>query len=470
MSLTESTTTSSRPYPKRWAALAAILGAEALDLLDASIVAVSAPTIRTDLGLDLAAVQWIVAGYSLAMAVGLITGGRLGDIVGRRRMFLAGMLGFLLTSLLCGLAPSVEVLIGSRILQGLCGAAMLPQGFGMIKEMFPPKELVKALAMFGPVMGLSSVCGPVLAGWLIDLDLFGLGWRTSFFITLPVGLLALTAAVHLLPVRPRRRETTLRHVDLPGVLLAASGSLLIVFPLVQGPERGWPSWSFLLLAAGVALFGLFAVRVRRARFPLVEPSLFRNRAYTGGVLIAILFSGLIASFALILNLLTQLRLGYSPTEAGVAIAPVSVGVVIGSVIGFQLARRIGRRTLHLGLIVTGAGLLTLLVLLPEPAGSPWYLVPGVLVAGLGMGLMIAPLFTFILAGVDEHEVGSASGVLTTSQQLGSALGVATLGTLFATTSFTATVLAMVAALALTFALVFLLPRSGRDESSQLRET
>ncbi|WP_147918299.1 MFS transporter [Ruania zhangjianzhongii] len=456
--------TRSTPYTKRWAALAVILGAEAMDQLDASIVAVSVPTIRDDLGVSLPVMQWIVAGYSLAMAVGLITGGRLGDIVGRRRMFLAGVLGFLLTSLLCALAPSGEVLIASRILQGLCGALMLPQGFGMIKEMFPAQEMVKALAMFGPVMGLSSVGGPIVAGVLIDLDLFGLGWRSSFLLNLPVGLLTLVAGIRLLPHRRQARAAPVR-LDLPGVLLAGSGSLLLIFGLVQGGELGWPSWTFLALAAGIAVFGVFALRIRRVRFPLVEPSLFGKRAYTGGVLIAIMFSGLVASLALILNLLTQLQLGYSPTEAGVAMAPVSVGVVIGAVGGFGLARRIGRRTLQLGLIVTGVGLLTLLALLPEAGGSPWYLVPGVFIAGLGMGLMIAPLFSFILAGVDDHEVGSASGVLTASQQLGSALGVATLGTLFTATSFSATLLAMGAALVLTFALVFLLPRHGRAETA-----
>lgn len=213
-----------RPYAKRWAALAVVLGAEAMDLLDASIMAVSAPTIRDDLGLGMSSVQWLVAGYSLAMAVGLITGGRLGDIFGRKRMFLVGVLGFVLASLLCASAPSEEVLIASRVLQGLAGAVMLPQGFGLIKEMFPPKELVKALAMFGPVMGASAVCGPILAGLLIDLDLFGSGWRTSFLITLPVGVLTLVAAVRLLPsgaaARETGRATTRPRLDLPGMLLA----------------------------------------------------------------------------------------------------------------------------------------------------------------------------------------------------------------------------------------------------------
>lgn len=454
-----------QPYTKRWAALGVILGAEAMDLLDGSIVTVSAPTIRHDLDLSTSSVQWIITGYSLAMAAGLITGGRLGDIFGRRRMFMTGVLGFVLTSLLCGLAPSEEVLILTRALQGLFGAVMLPQGFGMIKEMFSPKEMVKALAMFGPVMGLTAIGGPILAGWLIDLDLFGLSWRTSFLINLPVGMLTLAAAVRLLPSGATGHPTSPPfRLDVPGILLASAGSLLVIFPLVQSGEVGWPSWTFVMLGAGIAVFGIFALRVRRAKFPLVEPSLLHNRAYTGGLLIAIMFSGLVAAFAFILNLLTQLELGYSPMEAGLAIAPVSVGIVIGSLGGFQLAGRIGRRTLHLGLIVTGVGLTTLYALLPEPAGSPWQLVPGVLIVGLGMGLMIAPLFNFILAGVDDHEVGSASGVLTAIQQLGSALGVAVIGTLFTTGSFGAATTAMGGTLAITFALVFLLPLHTRKET------
>lgn len=452
------------PYKKRWAALAVILGAEAMDLLDASIVAVSAPTIRDDLDLGMSSVQWIVAGYSLAMAVGLITGGRLGDVFGRKRMFLVGVLGFVLTSLLCAAAPSEGVLIASRVLQGLFGAVMLPQGFGMIKEMFPPEELVKALAMFGPVMGVSAVCGPILAGLLIDLDPFGSGWRSGFLINLPVGVLALVAAVRLLPTGDPGRATARPRLDLPGVLLAGTGSLFVVFPLVQGGESDRPSWMFAMLGVGLAVLALFALWVRRASFPLVEPSLFRKRAYTGGLLIAVMFSGLVAAFALILNLSTQTDLGYSPTEAGLAIAPVSVGIVIGSICGFRFARRIGRRTLHLGLVVTGIGLITLFTLFPEPADSVWRLVPGVLIVGLGMGTMIAPLFDFILACVDDHEVGSASGVLNAVQQLGSAIGVAVLGTLFIAGSFGTAVIAMGVASALTFGLVFLLPSRARRES------
>lgn len=241
-----------RTYPQRWAALAVILGAEAMDLLDATVVSVSAPTIRTDLALGPSAGQWIVMGYSLAMAVGLITGGRLGDAFGRRRMFLIGVRGFVLASLLCGLAPSGEVLIASRVLQGLFGAVMLPQGLGMIKEMFPPREMVKALAMFGPVMGLSTICGPILAGLLIDLDPFGLGWRTIFLITLPVGLFTSAAAVRLLPSDgPGAAAEVIStssisgggsaplRLDLPGMLLVGTGSVLVMLPLVHGGERGW---------------------------------------------------------------------------------------------------------------------------------------------------------------------------------------------------------------------------------------
>lgn len=450
-----------QPYTRRWGALAVILGAESMDLLDAAVVTVSAPTIRDDLELGTQSLQWIVAGYSLAMATGLIAGGRLGDIVGRRRLFLAGVFGFVIASLLCGLTPSAEVLIANRALQGLFGALMLPQGFGMIKEMFPPKEMIKALAMFGPVMGLSTICGPILAGLLIDLDPFGVGWRTSFLINLPVGVLTIVAGLRLLPADPAGPRAALGRLDVPGVLLAGTGSLLLVFPLVQSGEEGWTGRSVVMLAAGAASFGLLALRVRRSQSPLVEPSLFRHRAFTGGVLIAVMFSGLVAAFAFILNLLTQAELSYTPLEAGLAITPVSLGIVVGSLSGSQLADRIGRRTLHLGLLVTAAGLTTLYAMLPGPQDSPWHLVPGVFLVGLGMGLMIAPLFNFILSDVDDHEVGSASGILTAMQQFGSALGVAVLGALFLGGSFSAAMVAMGGILAITSALVLLLPARNR---------
>ncbi|MFF0044338.1 MFS transporter [Streptomyces mirabilis] len=243
------------PYRWRWAALFVILAAEVMDLLDAVVTNIAGPSMRADLGGGASTLQWLAAAYTLSMAVGLVTGGRLGDIHGRRRMFLVGAAGFTLGSLLCAISVSPQMLIGARIVQGLFGAVVLPQGLGMIKEMFPPKESQKAFGMFGPVMGLSAVCGPILAGWLVDADYFGTGWRMIFLINLPLGGAAILGALRYLP---RGRSEAKPRLDIPGMLLVSLAALLLIFPLVQGREYDWPVWTFVMMAASIAVFAVFA--------------------------------------------------------------------------------------------------------------------------------------------------------------------------------------------------------------------
>jgi EmrB/QacA subfamily drug resistance transporter len=419
-------------YRWRWAALFVILAAEVMDLLDALITSIAAPSIRADLGGSASTVQWLGAAYTLAMAIGLITGGRLGDIAGRRRMFVIGALGFTAGSLLCALAQSPETLIAFRGLQGLFGAVMLPQGLGMIKEMFSEEETAKAFGMFGPVMGLSSVGGPILAGWLIDADFFGTGWRMIFLINLPLGLLAVLGGLRFLP---RSRSSQAPRLDLPGVGLAAVASLFLIYPLVQGRELDWPAWTFAMIAAGVAVFGLFGwyeARTRRGGGdPLVEPSLFRKRGFSGGLIVGTVFFSGMAGFSLVFSLFLQIGLGYSPLRAGLATTPWSVGIVIGFGVA-QPMQRFGRRIIHAGTLVMALGVAaTILTLQLGGTGTgPWQFVPALTLTGIGMGILMAPLFDIVLAGVEPHETGSASGTLTAVQQFGSALGVAVLGTIF----------------------------------------
>src|SRR3954454_11242497 len=242
-------------YPWRWVVLAVVLLGEVMDLLDSLVTNIAGPSIRADLGGGASTIQWLTAGYTLAMAVGLITGGRLGDLYGRKRMFLIGAFGFTVGSLLCALAQSPEMLIGSRVLQGLFGAVMLPQGLGLIKEMFPPKEMAAAFGAFGPVMGMSSVGGPTLAGWLVKADLLGTGWRMIFLINLPLGLVGLVGALR---VFPESRSPERLKLDPLGVVLIAAASFCLIYPLVQGRELDWPAWIFVMLAAGGVLLGLFA--------------------------------------------------------------------------------------------------------------------------------------------------------------------------------------------------------------------
>ncbi|GAB1689069.1 MFS transporter [Krasilnikovia sp. M28-CT-15] len=422
------------PYRWRWVALFVILAVEVMDLLDSLVTTIAGPVIRAELGGSLSLIQWLGAAYTLAMAIGLLTGGRLGDIYGRRRMFLVGAAGFTVASLLCAMAWSPGVLIGARAVQGLFGAVMLPQGLGMIKQMFSDKEQAKAFGAFGPVMGLSAVGGPILAGWLVDADYFGAGWRMIFFINLPLGLFAIAGALRFLP--EYRAERTPR-LDVAGVLLAAVGAFLVLYPLVQGRELDWPAWVFVMLAAGIVLFVAFgryeAARERRGRDPLVTPSLFRKRAFTGGLALGLFFFAVLIGTGLVFTLYLQVGLGYSPLKAGLTTLPQALGTVFGFVAaGAGLSERLGRRLLLIGTVVMGAGMIGV-GLTVRGAGadiSPYQLSPALLVMGAGMGLAMAPFFAIVLAGVDDAETGSASGALTSVQQLGGAFGIAVLGTIF----------------------------------------
>lgn len=465
-------------YRYRWPALFVLLGAEIMDLIDAMVTNIAGPHIRADLGGGASVLQWLGAAYLLAMATGLLTGGRLGDIYGRRRMFLIGAIGFTAGSLLCGLAQSPEMLVGARVVQGLFAAVMIPQGLGMIKEMFPPAEMGKAFGMFGPVMGLASVGGPILAGWLVDADLFGTGWRMIFLINLPVGLLALAGGLRFLPVSKSPHPLRL---DLVGVALASVAGLLVVYPLVQGRENDWPAWAFVMLALAVAAFGLFgwhqARRDRAGLDPLIAPSLFRKRAFNGGLVTGLVFFAGMSGFMLVFNLYTQLGLGYSPLKAGLAGVPWSAGMIVG----FGLAQpllKFGRRCFQAGTMIMTMGAIGIWITL-RLAGlgvTPWQLTPALVVTGIGMGLLMSPFFDLVLAGVEAHETGSASGALTAIQQLGSAFGVALLGTVFFhvlgeiptgpsfENAMETTLWAVVGMLALTFVVSFLLPRKAREEA------
>ncbi|WP_336205575.1 MFS transporter [Nonomuraea sp. LPB2021202275-12-8] len=467
-----------QPYRWRWIALAVILAAEAMDLLDALVTTIAAPTIRQELGGSAGLVQWLGAGYTLAMAVGLITGGRLGDLYGRRRMFVAGAIGFTATSLVCGLAMSPEMLIGGRVLQGLCGAVMIPQGLGLIKEMFPPREIGKAFGMFGPVMTIASVGGPILAGGLIDADLFGAGWRMIFLINVPVGLAAAVAGMRFLP---EHRLSDATRLDLVGVLLVSVAGFLLIYPLIQGQELGWPAWTYASTAASIVMFAVFGAyesrRARAGKDPLITPGLFRKRAFTGGLVAGLAFFSGLMGVSLVFTLYTQVGLGFSPLKAGLTSLPQALGAVAGFGLAMSgLQERLGRGLLQIGVVVMagGAAVLGVTVHLTGPDVSPWQLAPGLALVGIGMGLTMAPFFDIVLAGVEPHESGSASGTLTAVQQLGGVLGTAMLGTLFFDLlkrqwsfggAMEATMAVEIGLLLVTLALSFLLPRRARPDQT-----
>ena len=463
-------TATTQPFARRWLVLAIVLVAEVMDLIDGTIVNVAAPAIRADLGGSATTLQWLGAAYTLAFAVLLITGGRLGDRFGRRRLFAIGVVGFATASALCAAAPSPGALIATRVLQGAFGALLIPQGFGIIKEVFPEHELTKAFAAFGPVIGLSAVVSPIIGGALVDADLLGSGWRAIFLVNLPLGIVGLVGALRVMPRLAGDRSARLDPV---GATLVTLASVALIYPLVQGRELGWPLWCFALLGAGVCGFAAFVRYERRHRErALIAPSLLRNRTYTSGLLVLVCFFAAMIGLNLVLSLFCQLGEGFSPLRTGLTLAPFAVGVALTAPVAYPLAQRFGRSSLQAGMVVMAAGFVLLAAMVHGATGvTSWTLVPGELLAGMGMGVALPPLFDFILAGVKGHEVGSASGVLNAVQQFGAALGIAVLATIFfayvdhghaPTTAMTNTTLLSIVALALALLASWLLPRRARE--------
>ncbi|MEU7897440.1 MFS transporter [Nonomuraea sp. NPDC049152] len=411
--------------------LAVILIADFMELLDATIVSVAAPAIAEDLGASEAALQWMLAGYTLSAGAGLITGGRIGDQFGRRRVFHLGLAAFMLASAGCGLAPSPGVLIGTRVAQGLAAGLMIPQVFGIIRASFEPGARVKALGAYGAVLGLASVAGPLLGGVLVEADLLGLGWRAIFWVNVPIAIIGLIVGARFLP---ESRVPGNARLDLPGAVLAAAAAVLLLLPLMQGRDWGWPWWGFLILALSILAVALFLIRERRlvARGgqPILDPALLRVRAFAGGLSVSLLFFGALGSFFLLLSLYLQLGTGRTALETGLVILPYAVGSIITSGIGVQFA--------HRALLVSGALILAasqiVLFLIVGGGAEPsyWALATPLFIGGLGLGLTAPSLINVVLAGVPAKDAGAAGGVLTTVGQVGNALGVAVLGVVFFT--------------------------------------
>jgi EmrB/QacA subfamily drug resistance transporter len=416
--------------------LLTVIGASVMDLLDGTIVNVAGPSLRSDIGASASALQWIVAGYTLAFASMLITGARLGDVLGRKRVFLAGIAGFVVSSVACSLAVNAPMLIASRVAEGAFAAVMIPQGFGLVRVLFPGEQMTKAFAIFGPVMGIAATAGPVIGGALVSGNVFGLGWRAVFLLNVPIGLLALAAAARLLPADEQSRTGTPR-LDLFGMLLATGAILLLVYPLVQGREAGWPGWMFATMAGSLPAFGLFVLhqraRQRSGRDPLVETSIWRKREFCSGVVFVMLFFGSMTGMFFALTLFLQIGEHFSPLHAGLTTLPWSLGgtVSIGAAQG--LLEKFGpRKVIQAGVLTMAAGMLGVAFTIHAlgVGVSSYEIAPALLLAGFGMGLVFTPFFGTVLAAVDDREVGSASGVVNAIEQLGSALGVAGLGTVF----------------------------------------
>jgi MFS family permease len=375
--------------------------------------------------------------------------------------------------MLCGLSPDTGVLIAARLVQGGFAALMLPQGFGVLREVFPAEEQQQAFAIFGPVIGFSAVLGPIIGGSLIDWNLFGSGWRLVFLVNVPLGIAAIIGAIRLLPPSKPDRGTRL---DLTGTALVSAFAILLVYPLIQGREYGWPWWTYASMAAGVAFLVIFAVHQRRraaaGQAPLVTPSVFSHRGYSAGLVFAVIFFAGMGGALLCSTLFLQIGQGFTPIHAAICTVPLSIGLIIGAGLsGGYLGPKFGRKTLQAGLVVSAVGWLLLALAVRGQSTVGFVdLLPGLVVAGAGLGLIVAPMFDIILASVTDAETGSASGVLNAGQQLASSIGVAVLGTVFFDTvahgdfhkGFSRVLLVQVALMAVLLALSPLLPRFARE--------
>jgi EmrB/QacA subfamily drug resistance transporter len=410
-----------------WAGFAVVLAASVMDLLDATIAQTAAPAIRRELGGGYGTIEWTTAAYTLAMATSLLLGGRLGDLFGRRRVLLAGMSAFVGASVLCALAPTPEALIAGRGVQGATAAVMVPQCFGLIRELFGDEGQRRAFSIFGPVMGLAAVAGPLLGGAIAA----AVGWRAIFLVNVPVGAAAIALGRVALP---RAQVLTRGRVDASSVLLAMAGGFALVYPLVEGRELGWPRWCAALPAVGLALLAAFwkvqARRAARGATVLVEPGVLRRRPYVSGLALVVCFIGAMGGMVLALNVMFQTGLGFSPLACGVATCAVPLAAIGGSIASAILVERLGRAVLWLGLAIMATGLLAADFVLRASGGgvSAWELTGPLAVTGLGMGMIFMPMFDVILAGVEPHQLGSASGLLEAVQQLAMSLGIAVVGT------------------------------------------
>jgi len=431
--ITEAPAPGDRADPRRWLTLAVVLAAPLMAIFDQFVVNVAIPTMQRDLHASFGAIQFVIAGYALAYAVLLITGGRLGDIFGRKRLFLIGMMGFTLASALCGLAPTPEALIGFRVLQGAAAALMSPQVLAIIQVTFTEKDRAKAFGAYGAVLGVSGALGQVLGGLLIRADIWGLGWRAVFLVNVPVGLIAVPTAFALLP---ESRAPLARRLDIGGVLIVSASVLALAYPLVAGRDAGWPPWTWLCLAASVPLLFVFVRFERRQAArggsPLMDLTLFSDRAFRIGLVVLLIYAATSAGYFLILALHLQIGLHFSPLAAGATFLPDAVAFFIAASLSSRLIPRFGVRLLNIGFALKCVGL-TAVILVARHLGQALHgqdLAPELFVQGFGSGFISAPLIGLILARTRNANVGSASGVLTTVQQIAGAIGVALVGILF----------------------------------------
>jgi EmrB/QacA subfamily drug resistance transporter len=419
--------------PRRWLALAVLLIASFMNLIDVTIVNVAIPSMQQDLGANASQIEWVIAAYVLAFALGLLPFGRLGDIVGRTRMFLIGVGAFSAASAFCGLAPSIEWLIAARTVQGLAGAMMTPQVLAIATVTFPPEERGQSFSLFGLAAGLAAVAGPIVGGLLIGADFGGLDWRPIFLVNVPVGIVAVVLGWFIIPRPPGHPE--LRN-DYAGIALFAAAMLALVYPLIEGRSVDWAPWTWELMGLAAVLLVLFVLWERRmarlGRPQLLSYSLITNGNFLLGAGITTIFASGIPGFFMVISIMLQVGFGFSPIESGLTNTPFSVGVLLVSLVAGRFGSSYLRTRVALaaGMLVVGIAWLHVIIARLGDSIDHWSFLPPLLLAGLGLGLGFSALFQTVLNGIPARDAGAAAGSLQAFQQVGGSIGVALVGQIF----------------------------------------
>ncbi|MFC5824165.1 MFS transporter [Nonomuraea insulae] len=468
------TVTTRRSSRLMWAILGLVLLADALDVIDATVTNIAAPTIAGELNGGESLIKWLGPAYMLAMGVLLVVGGRLGDKFGQRRLFLIGMGGFTLASAIAGFSPDPALLIAARVAQGAFGALLIPQGMAIMTKAFDRAMLAKAFGLFGVVLSLSSVAGPVLAGFLISADVFGLSWRPIFLINIILGVIGLIMAVKILPRDDDADRSTVVDVWASGLLGVSMLGLL--YGLIEGSTNGWGVIPIVSIAVGVLSFAAFAHRQRTATHPLIKPSLLRNRGFTSGLLVCLVAVAAGTGLLFVLSLFLQVGLHASARDTSLGLVPLTLGLVAAGFAAMGgLVAKLGRRLVVIGLTVdlVGCGWVLALVAYSGTNVSLWALAPAFFVIGVGIGLSFATIPVVALGDAKPDEAGSASGSFSSIQQLASAIGSAAVTSIFfqAATSgldhaMKVSLIVVLGVTALSLPIVALMPRKAPSEPQQ----
>lgn len=416
-----------------WLATVLLLLGNFMNLVDVSIVNVALPSIQANLNATAAQIEWVSAAYVLAFAAALLPFGRFGDKFGRKRLFLLGVGLFTLASALCGFAQTMPMLIWSRALQGIGGAMMVPQVMAIMHVMFPPEQKARAFALAGVVASLGAVTGPLLGGALITGNIAGLDWRPIFLVNLPVGLFVILAGLRWIPALSSDRRM---RIDWPGIGLFSAAVILVVLPVIEGALLGWPWWCVAMLVAALPMGGLFVWRqvvlARRGQAQLLPVPLMRNGRFLSGVAMVMLHFSAIPGMFLVLAISLQTGFGLDPMQSGIATAPFPLGIMLGS----YVTGRFGTKGLSVRMALGVAIMLAGMIWLRHSVGHPpqpftaLSLAGPLAICGLGMGLTISPLFQFVLQSVPARDAGAGSGAMQAFQQVGAAIGIAIVSSLF----------------------------------------